>query len=126
MTNTPFATKHGVKGDEFETVLVVLDDSGAAWNFYSFDKYLSGADDAANPERANRSRNVFYVCCSRARQRLAVIDMGKASAAKTARMSHASSMKIPSTRLARKSSPRRKRAKTRGPNELRSSPHRAR
>lgn len=86
MTNTPFATKHGVKGDEFETVLVVLDDSGAAWNFYSFDKYLSGADDAANPERANRSRNVFYVCCSRARQRLAVIDMGKASAAKTARM----------------------------------------
>lgn len=86
MTSTPFATKHGVKGDEFETVLVVLDDSGAAWNFYSFDKYLSGADDAANPERANRSRNVFYVCCSRARQRLAVIDMGKASAAKTARM----------------------------------------
>ncbi|MBU1354136.1 MAG: AAA family ATPase [Gammaproteobacteria bacterium] len=86
LTNTPFATKHGVKGDEFETVLVVLDDSGAAWNFYSFDKYLSGADDAANPERANRSRNVFYVCCSRARKRLAVIDMGKASAAKTARM----------------------------------------
>jgi len=86
MISTPFATKHGVKGDEFETVLVVLDDSGAAWNFYSFDKYLSGADDAANPERANRSRNVFYVCCSRARQRLAVIDMGKAFAAKTARM----------------------------------------
>lgn len=86
MTSTPFATKHGVKGDEFETVLVVLDDSGAAWHFYSFDKYLSGVDDAANQERANRSRNVFYVCCSRARQRLAVIDMGKASAAKTARM----------------------------------------
>jgi DNA helicase-2/ATP-dependent DNA helicase PcrA len=86
MTSTPFATKHGVKGDEFETVLVVLDDAGAAWNFYSFDKYLSGADDAANPERANRSRNVFYVCCSRARQRLAVIDMGKAFATKTARM----------------------------------------
>jgi len=86
MTSTPFATKHGVKGDEFETVLVVLDDSGAAWNFYSFEKYLSGADDAANPERAKRSRNVFYVCCSRARQRLAVIDLGKASAAKTERM----------------------------------------
>ena len=85
-TSTPFATKHGVKGDEFETVLVVLDDSGAAWNFYSFEKYLSGADDTANPERARRSRNVFYVCCSRARQRLAVVDMGKASAAKTERM----------------------------------------
>lgn len=87
-TSTPFATKHGVKGDEFETVLVVLDDSGAAWNFYSFEKYLSGADDTANPERAKRSRNVFYVCCSRARQRLAVVDMGKASAAKTERMQY--------------------------------------
>lgn len=86
MNSTPFATKHGVKGDEFETVLVVLDDSGAAWNFYSFDKYLSGADETGNPERAKRSRNVFYVCCSRARQRLAVIDLGSANMAKTERM----------------------------------------
>ena len=86
MTSTPFATKHGVKGDEFDTVLVVLDDSGAAWTLYSFDKYLSGADEAAKPERAKRSRNVFYVCCSRARQRLAVIDLAGASAAKAERM----------------------------------------
>ena len=86
MTSTPFSTKHGVKGDEFDTVLVVLDDAGAAWNFYSFDKYLSGADEAGNPGRAKRSRNVFYVCCSRARQRLAVIDLAGASAAKTERM----------------------------------------
>ena len=86
MTSTPFSTKHGVKGDEFDTVLVVLDDAGAAWNFYSFDKYLSGADETANPGRAKRSRNVFYVCCSRARQRLAVIDLTGASAAKAERM----------------------------------------
>ena len=86
MSSTPFSTKHGVKGDEFDTVLVVLDDAGAAWKLYSFDKYLSGADDAANPGRAKRSRNVFYVCCSRARQRLAVIDLTSASAAKTERM----------------------------------------
>lgn len=86
MANTPFSTKHGVKGDEFDTVLVVLDDAGAAWNVYSFDKYLSGADETANPGRAKRSRNVFYVCCSRARQRLAVIDLAGASAAKAERM----------------------------------------
>lgn len=85
MTSTPFSTKHGVKGDEFDTVLVVLDDAGAAWNFHSFDKYLSGADETANPGRAKRSRNVFYVCCSRARQRLAVIDLAGASAAKAER-----------------------------------------
>lgn len=86
MTSTPFSTKHGVKGDEFDTVLVVLDDAGAAWNFYSFDKYLSGVDETANPGRAKRSRNVFYVCCSRARKRLAVIDLAGASAAKAERM----------------------------------------
>ncbi|MCW0156040.1 UvrD-helicase domain-containing protein [Burkholderia pseudomallei] len=86
MANTPYATKHGVKGDEFETVLVVLDDSGAAWNIYSFEKYLSGDDETGNPERAKRSRNVFYVCCSRAQRNLAVIDLGGNSPAKKARM----------------------------------------
>lgn len=43
---------------------VVLDDSGAGWNFYSFEKYLSGVDEKGNTERAKRSRIVFYVCCS--------------------------------------------------------------
>lgn len=86
MTNTPFSTTHGIKGDQFDTVLVVLDDSGAAWNFYSLDKYLSGADEAVKPERAKRSRNVFYVCCSRAKQRLAVIHLAGASTAKAERM----------------------------------------
>jgi len=84
ISNTPYATKHGVKGDEFETVLVVLDDSGAAWNLYSFEKYLSGEDEKGNPGRAKRSRNLFYVCCSRAKRNLAVIDFGGASRAKKA------------------------------------------
>lgn len=86
LANTPYATKHGVKGDEFETVLVILDDSGAAWNLYSFDKYLSGEDETGNPGRAARSRNVFYVCCSRAKRNLAVVDFGSDSPAKKARM----------------------------------------
>ena len=86
MANTPYATKHGVKGDEYETVLVVLDDSGAAWNIYSFEKYLSGEDEKGNPERARRSRNLFYVCCSRAQRNLAVIDLGGNSPAKRARV----------------------------------------
>ncbi|HIP26316.1 MAG TPA: ATP-dependent helicase, partial [Flavobacteriaceae bacterium] len=37
---TPFSTKHGTKGAEFENVLVVIDDS--AWAMYSFDKYFAG------------------------------------------------------------------------------------
>ncbi|MEV8606089.1 UvrD-helicase domain-containing protein [Streptomyces griseoviridis] len=65
---TPFSTQHGVKGDEFENVVVVVDDS--AWTMYNIGKMLAGID---KPDRAQRSRNLFYVCCSRARRGLAVV-----------------------------------------------------
>jgi DNA helicase-2/ATP-dependent DNA helicase PcrA len=35
-----FSTNHGVKGEEYENVLVVLDD--ALWNTYKFEAVLSG------------------------------------------------------------------------------------
>jgi len=66
---TPFSTKHGTKGAEFENVLVVIDDS--AWNMYSFDQYFSG--DTSNENRFNRTQNLFYVACSRAENNLAVL-----------------------------------------------------
>ena len=84
LQHTPFATKHGVKGAEFDTVLVILDDDGANWNIYSFAKYLSDEDKTKNLKRWQRSRNVFYVCCSRAKVNLAVIDLTQRSAAKDA------------------------------------------
>lgn len=65
---TPFSTQHGVKGDEFKNVVVVIDDS--AWTMYSIGKMLAGTD---KPDRAQRSRNLFYVCCSRAQRGLAVV-----------------------------------------------------
>jgi DNA helicase-2/ATP-dependent DNA helicase PcrA len=80
--HTPYATKHGVKGDEFDDVAVVLDDAGANWNLYSFTKYLSGEDKSSNEKRWARSRNIFYVCCSRAKRNLAVIDLAPRSTAK--------------------------------------------
>jgi DNA helicase-2/ATP-dependent DNA helicase PcrA len=87
--HSPFATKHGVKGNEFDTVFVVLDDKGAHWNLYSFDKYLSGEDEkAGKQDRADRTRNLFYVCCSRAETNLAVIDLGPTSPKKDARVAH--------------------------------------
>jgi DNA helicase II / ATP-dependent DNA helicase PcrA len=74
---TPFSTKHGVKGTEYETVFVVLDDKGAKWYQYSFDKYLSGDDERNNKrDRFQRTQNLFYVCCSRAKVNLAVVDLG--------------------------------------------------
>ena len=74
--NLPYSTKHGVKGAEFDTVFVVLDDIGAKWNQYSFQKYLLGTD--ANDNRATRTRNLFYVCCSRSKNKLAILDFGGA------------------------------------------------
>lgn len=85
--NTPYSTQHGVKGAEFDTVFVYLDDKGANWNVYSFDKYLSGQDAAeGKTDRVRRTTNIFYVACSRARKNLAVIDLGGADAKKDAQV----------------------------------------
>ena len=85
--HTPFSTQHGVKGTEYDTVFVILDDKGARWYSYSFDKYFSGEDAAGDKQdRAKRTRNLFYVCCSRSRNNLAVIDLGSASGKKDAQV----------------------------------------
>ncbi|WP_201269971.1 UvrD-helicase domain-containing protein [Sinorhizobium meliloti] len=73
--NTPFATKHSVKGDEFENVLVVL---GRGWNKYDFGTYLEWvANPAAIPANKQaafeRNRNLLYVACSRPKIRLALL-----------------------------------------------------
>ncbi|MCW3848111.1 AAA family ATPase [Sphingomonas sp. LB-2] len=97
LEESPFATHHGVKGAQFERVLVVLDDEEAAYNLYSYGKYLgftplSDNDDAriaAGEESVlDRTRRLFYVCCSRAVKDLAVVlfvpDVAAARAAVTA------------------------------------------
>jgi len=82
LSHTPFATKHGVKGAEYDEVIVVLDDKGAKWTQYSFDKYLGLEDLVEKGDRWKRTRNLFYVCCSRPKKRLAVIDLGGREPAK--------------------------------------------
>lgn len=73
--HTPFATKHSVKGDEFENVLVVL---GRGWNKYNFDLFLELASSptiipADKADFYERNRNLFYVSCSRPTTRLALL-----------------------------------------------------
>ena len=68
-SSTPFSTQHGTKGDEFDNVLVVIDDN--AWNKYSFNDYFSNIN--SNESRIKRSKNLFYVVCSRARKNLAIL-----------------------------------------------------
>jgi len=72
---TPFSTKHGVKGAEFQNVLVVF---GRGWNQYDFNQFLewggSPNDVPSNRQDAyERNRNLFYVVCSRPKTRLAAL-----------------------------------------------------
>lgn len=68
--NTPFSTKHNTKGDEFDNVLVVIDDN--SWKqSYNFDDFFSG--NTTNEQRYYRTNNLFYVVCSRAKNNLAII-----------------------------------------------------
>lgn len=80
-TESPFSTQQGVKGAEFDRVLTVLDDDEGTHNQFSYDKYfglkpLSDTDkkhlDAGEETSVDRTRRLFYVCCTRARQDLAV------------------------------------------------------
>jgi DNA helicase-2/ATP-dependent DNA helicase PcrA len=79
---SPFATQQGVKGAEFDRVLVILDDEEGDYNLFSYGKYfgitpLSETDEKNIAEGSDsvlgRTRRLFYVCCSRAAQDLAVI-----------------------------------------------------
>ena len=81
--HSPFETKHGVKGAEFDNVLVVV---GRGWNRYNFSQMLELAADppAIPPDRHGafeRNRNLFYVTCSRPKKRLAVLFTQQLSAA---------------------------------------------
>jgi DNA helicase-2/ATP-dependent DNA helicase PcrA len=80
---SPFATQQGVKGAEFERVIVVLDDDeGKEHNQFSYEKYF-GVKPLSYTDRKNqaegkdtvldRTRRLFYVCCSRALHDLVVV-----------------------------------------------------
>ncbi len=79
---SPFWTQQGIKGAEFDRVLVVLDDAESTHFQFSYEKYLglkalSDADrkhlDAGEETTVDRTRRLFYVCCTRALKDLAVV-----------------------------------------------------
>jgi DNA helicase-2/ATP-dependent DNA helicase PcrA len=71
---TIYSTKHGVKGAQFENVIVVF---GRGWNHYNWNQMLehvnSGNVPAANRDAYERNRNLFYVACSRPQHRLSLL-----------------------------------------------------
>lgn len=79
---SPFATQQGIKGAEFDRVLVVLDDAESTHFQFSYEKYLglkalSNSDqehiDAGEETTVDRTRRLFYVSCTRALKDLAVV-----------------------------------------------------
>ncbi|MDE9446831.1 hypothetical protein KKJ04_14765 [Xenorhabdus bovienii] len=64
---TAFSTQHKIKGLEFDRVLVVLDSGG--WNKYNFN-YLFERNGTETVRL--RTQKLFYVCCTRAKESLAV------------------------------------------------------
>lgn len=79
---SPFSTQQGIKGAEFERVLVVLDDDEGTHVQFSYDKYF-GVKAPSQRDLENirdgketaveRTRRLFYVCCTRALTDLVVV-----------------------------------------------------
>lgn len=79
---SPFSTQQGVKGAEFDRVLVVLDDEEGTHFQFSYEKYFGLKELSARDRKTleeggetgvERTRRLFYVCCTRARQDLVVV-----------------------------------------------------
>lgn len=66
-----FSTEHGVKGEEYDNIIFVISNG---WLSYKFEKYIPmlGKNISNSTEKIDfeRNRNLFYVCCSRAKKRL--------------------------------------------------------
>lgn len=79
---TSFATHQGVKGLEYPRVMVVMDDAEAEGFLFSYEK-LFGAQEMSDTDLKNeregkdnsisRTRRLFYVACTRAKQSLALV-----------------------------------------------------
>lgn len=69
---TDYSTDHGVKGEEYNNVILIM---GRGWNNYKFDELLYQKNELVGEQDYTayiRNRNLFYVCCSRPKKRLAI------------------------------------------------------
>ncbi|WP_461812615.1 UvrD-helicase domain-containing protein [Faecalimonas sp.] len=74
----PFSTQHKIKGLEFNNVLLVLHNGG--WNKYNFEylfdsdieETLSASKKKSFSKILNRTKKLFYVCCTRAKENLVI------------------------------------------------------
>ena len=90
---TPFSTQHKTKGSEFNNVLVILDNGN--WSDYNFE-YLFDENNIKQqlidgksrtkrklesfPRILSRTQKIFYVCCTRSKENLAIFYHNPSSA----------------------------------------------
>ena len=76
---SPYATQHGVKGAQFERVMVVMDEEESDYRTYNYERvFVSAEARAADRARAlggdentwSRTLRLLYVCCTRAQRGL--------------------------------------------------------
>ncbi|UWG97446.1 UvrD-helicase domain-containing protein [Dehalobacter sp. DCM] len=73
---SPFSTDHGTKGAEYDSVVCFIDDND--WNTsYNFNNYFNKTDEGK--ARFDKTKNLFYVICSRAKYNLAIVILSKLS-----------------------------------------------
>ena len=79
---TRFDTHQGVKGLEFDRVMVIIDDSESKGRMFSYDKLfgvkeLTETDikhiEASEESSIDRTQRLLYVTCTRAKESLAIV-----------------------------------------------------
>ena len=72
---TPYSTQHGSKGEEYENVIVIFDDTEANWTKYNFAKILAPSThgNPSSDAMIKRGRKLAYVCFSRAIKNLGIV-----------------------------------------------------
>ena len=66
-----FGTHQGVKGLEFDRVMVIMDDESAKGFNFKYEKLFGGKESTEKSVQA--TRRLFYVTCSRAKKSLALV-----------------------------------------------------
>lgn len=72
---TPYSTQHKTKGSEYDNVLIVLDNGN--WAKYNFKYLFENIKD--KEEIIERTQKLFYVCCTRAKENLAIYYLNPSS-----------------------------------------------
>ncbi|MDL2145336.1 AAA family ATPase [Flavobacterium tructae] len=72
---TPYSTQHKTKGSEYDNVLIVLDNGN--WPKYNFKYLFENTKD--KEEIIERTQKLFYVCCTRAKENLAIYYLNPSS-----------------------------------------------